>query len=264
MYDFTYHRPSTLAEAAGILAGNPESKILAGGQTLIPTLTQRLARPSDLVDLSRVGELDGMAKRGDAIVIGAMTRHAEVNASAEVNRSIPGLAHLAGRIGDAQVRNLGTLGGSIANADPAADYPAAVLALNATIRTNKREIAADAFFLGLFTTALEPDEIIVSVAFPVPEKSAYAKMPQQASRFALAGVFVARSNESVRVAVTGAGPAAFRAGDIEKALGRSFAPAAIDGVAVPAAGLNDDLHASRDYRAHLIRVLAKRAVTAMM
>ena len=260
MYNFAYHRPSALADAQALLASRAEARLLAGGQTLIPTLKQRLARPSDLVDLSRIAELKGIKVQGDAVVVGAMTLHADVAASAEVARAIPALAELAGLIGDAQVRNRGTLGGSVANADPAADYPAAVVGLGATVHTNKRAIAADDFFKGLFETALAGDEIITSISFPVPTKAAYEKFPNPASRYATAGVFVAQTKGGVRVAVTGAGPSVFRVSAMEGALAKSFAAKALDGIAVPARGLNDDLHASAEYRAHLVGVLARRAV----
>ena len=262
MYDFNYHRPKSLADVAKTLAGKDEAKLVAGGMTLIPTLKQRLARPSDLVDLGLVGELKGIKKDGNAVVIGAMTTHADVAASAEVKKAIPALAALADGIGDPQVRNRGTIGGSIANADPAADYPAGVVALGATIVTNKRKIAADDFFKGLFETALQADEIVTAVSFPIPEKSGYAKFPNPASRYAVVGVFVSKAGGGVRVAVTGAGPSVFRLKDAEAALGKSFSAAALDGLKVKADGLNADIHASAEYRAHLVGVMAKRAVQA--
>jgi carbon-monoxide dehydrogenase medium subunit len=264
MHQFEFHRPTTVSGAAGLLSSHPEARLLAGGQTLLPTLKQRLANPGDLIDLSGVPDLSGIRIDGKAVTIGAMTRHADVAASPELARLVPALTHLAGRIGDAQVRNLGTLGGSIANADPAADYPAAILALSATVRTNRREIPGDSFFVDLFTTALEADEIVVGVSFTAPDQAAYVKMPQPASRFALVGVFVARTGADARVAVTGAAPSVFRVTEIETALSRSFTPQAIDGITVPAEGLNDDLHASAAYRAHLIPVLAKRAVAGII
>lgn len=262
MYDFNYHRPKSLAEAARLLAGNDEAKLVAGGMTLIPTLKQRLARPTDLVDLAAIAELKGIKRDGDAVVIGAMTPHADVAASAEVKKAIPALAHLADLIGDPQVRNRGTLGGSISNADPAADYPAGVVGLGATVVTNNRKIAADEFFKGLFETALEPGEIVTSVSFPVPEKAGYAKFPNPASRYAVVGVFVARTGGGVRVAVTGAGASVFRAKEMEAALAKDFSPKALDGLKVAAKGLNSDIHASAEYRAHLVGVMAKRAVQA--
>ncbi len=262
MYNFNYHRPRTLAEAAQLLAANEDAKLLAGGQTFIPTLKQRLAQPSDLVDLSGIGELGGIREEDGGLTIGAMTPHAEVAGSELVRRVIPALADLAESIGDPQVRNRGTLGGSISNNDPAADYPAGLVGLGATVRTSKREIAAEDFFTGMFETALEEDEIVTSVHFPRPEKAAYAKFPNPASRYAVVGVFVAKTAGGVRVAVTGAGPCVFRATDLENALSADFAPAAVDGVAIDAEGLNADIHASADYRAHLIKVMAKRAVAA--
>jgi carbon-monoxide dehydrogenase medium subunit len=262
MYAFTYHRPTSLAEALAPLAAE-DAKLLAGGQTLLPTMKQRLASPSALIDLGRVAELAGVSREGESLVIGAMTRHADVADSAAVQQAIPALAALAHQIGDPQVRNRGTLGGSLANNDPAADYPAAALALGATIVTNKREIAADAFFKGLFETALQANEIITKVRFPIPQKAAYEKFRNPASRFALVGVFVAKSAKEVRVAVTGAGEAGvFRAKTLEAALAANFSAAALDGLTAPAKGLNSDLHADAAYRAHLIVVLAKRAVAA--
>ena len=210
MYDFKYHRPSSLADAAKALQGASEGKLVAGGMTLIPTLKQRLAKPSDLVDLAKIGELKGIKKDGNTIVIGAMTKHVEVATSDVVKSAIPGLAALAEHIGDPAVRNRGTIGGSIANNDPAADYPSAVVALGATVITNKRKIAAEDFFKGMFETALDPGEIINAVQFPIPEKAAYSKFPNPASRYAIVGVFVAKTGSGVRVAVTGAGPSVFR------------------------------------------------------
>jgi aerobic carbon-monoxide dehydrogenase medium subunit len=262
MYAFEYHRPRTLAGAVADLA-KADAKALAGGMTLLPTMKQRLASPSALVDLKSVPELAGIAREGDAIVIGAMSRHADVARSSVVQAAIPALAKLAGGIGDPHVRNMGTIGGSIANNDPSADYPAAALALGATIITNKRRVAAQDFFTGLFETALEPGELITQASFPIPQKAAYMKFANPASRYALVGVFVARTAGGVRVAVTGAGAnGVFRASALEAALNANFAPAALDGVSVPASGLNSDLHADADYRAHLIGVMAKRAVAA--
>lgn len=262
MYNFEYHRPKSVADAIAALKNAADGKLVAGGQTLIPTLKQRLAQPSDLVDLSGVAELRGIKVEGNAVTIGAMTKHAEVASSAEVRKAIPALAALASEIGDAQVRNLGTLGGSIANSDPAADYPAAVVALNATVRTNERSITADDFFKGMFTTALKEGELIVSVSFPVPEKAGYMKFPNPASRYAMVGVFVARTAGGVRVAVTGAGPSVFRVKAMEEALARDFSPKAVENIKVPASGLNSDIHGSAEYRAHLVTVMAKRAVAA--
>lgn len=262
MYDFIYHRPKSLDEAAKLIAGKDEAKLVAGGMTLIPTLKQRLARPSDLVDLAALDGLKGIKREGNAIVVGAMTPHAEVSRSAEVRKAIPALAQLAGHIGDPAVRNRGTIGGSIANADPAADYPAGVVGLGATVVTNKRKIAADEFFKGLFETALEPGEIVTAVSFPIPEKAAYSKFPNPASRYAIVGVFVAKTGGQVRVAVTGAGPSVFRLKDAESALAKNFSSAALDGLKVKADSLNSDIHASAEYRAHLVTVMAKRAVQA--
>jgi carbon-monoxide dehydrogenase medium subunit len=264
MHNFNYHRPGTLGEARAIFSGAEDAVYLAGGQTLIPTLKQRLRQPSDVIDLSQIDELRGIAVERDSVVIGAMTRHADVAASADIRRLIPALAHLAGEVGDPQVRNLGTLGGSVANSDPAADYPAAVLALNATIHTPARTIAADDFFTGLFETALEPGEMIVKVSFPVPKRAAYMKFRNPASRYAIAGVCVAETGAGVRVAVTGAGPNAFRQTEMETALSRSFTPGALAGIIVPDEDLNSDLHATAAYRAHLVGVMARRAVEAII
>jgi len=262
MYAFDYQRPQSVADAAKGLA-NPDAKALAGGMTLLPTMKQRLASPSALVDLNGLRELAAIARDGDNLVIGAMAKHAEVAASQDVKAAIPGLAELASLIGDPAVRNMGTIGGSIANNDPAADYPAAALALGATIVTNKRRIAAQDFFKGLFETALEPGELITQVRFPIPQKAAYMKFRNPASRYALVGVFVARSKDGVRVAVTGAGQnGVFRATEFEKALGANFSADALNGVSISANGLISDLHGDADYRAHLIGVMAKRAVAA--
>jgi carbon-monoxide dehydrogenase medium subunit len=261
MRDFNYQRPSSLADAAKALKG--EAKLMAGGMTLIPTMKQRLASPSDVVDLAGVKDLAGIKKDGNAIVIGAMTRHDEVAHSAEVRKAIPALADLADGIGDPQVRNRGTIGGSIANNDPAADYPAGCVALGATVVTNKRKIAADDFFKGMFETALGDGEIVTAVSFPIPDKANYQKFPNPASRYAIVGVMVAKSGGSVRVAVTGAGQSGvFRHKDAEAALGKSFAAAALDGIKTDAKKLNSDIHASAEYRAHLVGVMAKRAVAA--
>ena len=262
MYNFEYQRAQSVADAAKALGAKEEAKLLAGGMTLIPTLKQRLAKPSDLVDLGRIAELKGIKRDGNAIVVGAMTRHVEVATSDLVKSAIPALAHLAEGIGDPQVRNRGTIGGSVANNDPAADYPAAVLGLNATVITNKRRIAADDFFKGMFETALAPDEIITAVSFPVAEKAGYSKFPNPASRYAVVGVMVARTGGQVRVAVTGAGPVVFRQKDMEAALGRSWSADAVANIKQSAAGLNSDIHASAEYRAHLVTVMAKRAVQA--
>jgi carbon-monoxide dehydrogenase medium subunit len=263
MYEFDYHKPASL-DAAAALAGRDDYKLLAGGMSLIPALKMRLARYAGLVDLGAIDALRGVRREGDAIVVGAMTPHVEVAESAEVARVLPALAALAGGIGDPLVRNRGTLGGSIANADPAADYPSAVLGLGATVVTNRREIAADDFFLGLFETALEPGEIIQAVRFPLPEAACYLKLPQPASRFALVGVCLARTKGGVRVAVTGAGPSVFRFADAERALAKRFDPAALDDVALAPDGLNEDIHASAAYRANAVKVMTKRAVKAAL
>src|SRR5882762_8869961 len=247
MYDFTYQKPASLADAAKAIAAAEDGKLMAGGMTLIPTLKQRLARPSDVIDLGKIAELAGIKREGNAVVVGAMTRHADVAHSDAVKAAIPALADLADGIGDPQVRNRGTIGGSIANNDPAADYPGAVVALGATVHTNKRKIAGDDFFTGMFETALEPSEIITAVSFPPADKAAYAKFPNPASRYAIVGVFVAKTGSGVRVAVTGAGPCAFRVKALEDKLTARFAPESCDGVSVPASGLNSDLHGSAEY-----------------
>jgi aerobic carbon-monoxide dehydrogenase medium subunit len=262
MYNFEYHKAQSVADAARLIGGKDEAKLLAGGMTLIPTLKQRLAKPSDLIDLAKIAELKGIKRDGNAIVIGAMTRHVEVATSDVVKGAIPALAHLAEGIGDPQVRNRGTLGGSIANNDPAADYPAAVLGLGATVITNKRKLAADDFFKGMFETALAQDEIVTAVSFPIPEKAGYSKFPNPASRYAIVGVFVAKAAGAVRVAVTGAGASVFRQKEMEAALTKSFTADAAAGVKQSASGLNSDIHASAEYRAHLVTVMAKRAVAA--
>ena len=262
MYAFDYSRPNQISGAVADLAKD-DAKALAGGMTLIPTMKQRLASPTALIDLGGLAELSGIRREGGAIVIGAMTRHVDVATSEAVNSAIPALARLAGGIGDPAVRNRGTIGGSLANNDPAADYPAGALALGATIVTNKREIAADDYFRGLFETALESGELIVAVRFPVPQKAAYVKFANPASRYALVGVFVAKTADGVRVAVTGAGvEGVFRVGAFESALSKTFSATALDGLAVSADDLSSDLHAGADYRAHLVGVLAKRAVEA--
>jgi aerobic carbon-monoxide dehydrogenase medium subunit len=260
MYEFNYHKPTSLDEVANLLGADEEAKIVAGGMTLIPTLKQRLARPSDLVDLAAIPSLRGITDAGDAIVIGAMTRHAEVERSPVVKQGIPALAAMAHMIGDPAVRNRGTIGGSISNNDPAADYPAALVALGATVHTNKRQIAAEDFFTGMFETALEPGEIVTSVRFPKPQAACYQKFRNPASRYAIVGVFVARTGGGVRVAVAGAGPVVFRVPEMEAALARSFTPDAIKDITIPEDGLNSDIHASAEYRAHLVGVMARRAV----
>ncbi|MEO8740039.1 MAG: xanthine dehydrogenase family protein subunit M [Casimicrobiaceae bacterium] len=265
MYAFEYQRAKTVADAASALAKSG-GKALAGGQSLVGAMKLRLANPGTIVDLGGIAELKGIKKEGsnatEAIVIGAMTTHADVAASPLVRQAIPALASLAEGLGDRQIRNRGTLGGSVANNDPAADYPAAVLALGATVHTSKRKIAAEDFFKGMFETALAADEIITAISFPIPKKAGYAKFPQPASRFALVGVFVAQTAGGIRVAVTGAGPGVHRATMIESALAKSFTADAAKAVKVPAEHLNSDLHGSAEYRAHLVAVMAARAVAA--
>src|SRR5215471_18385255 len=265
MYNFDYQRPQSVADAAKSITGKDEAKLLAGGMTLIPTLKQRLAKPSDLVDLGRIAELKGIKRDGNAIVIGDMTRHADVATSDVVKSAIPALTQLAGGIGDPQVRNRGTIGGSLANNDPAADYPAAVLALNATLKTMKRSIAATDFFQWLFKTALKENEILTEVVFPVPRRFGYAKFANPASRFALVGVAIADTAAGVRVAVTGAGAnGVFRLPAMEAALAKSFTPQAVKGITIDPSDFTSDIHAQADYRAHLIRVMAQRAVQAAL
>ncbi|MEX0758855.1 MAG: xanthine dehydrogenase family protein subunit M, partial [Tistlia sp.] len=262
MYDFTYHRPSSIEEAAKLLAGAEDGKLLAGGHTLLPTLKQRLAQPSDVVDLAGIAELKGISEAGGALLVGAMTTHGEVHRSELVRAKIPALAHMASDIGDSQVRHRGTLGGSIANADPAADYPAAVVGLCATVRTDRREIAGQDFFTGLFETALDEQELVVSVSFPVPEKAGYAKFANPASRYPIVGVMVARTGEGVRVAVTGAGPSVYRWSEAEQALTANWSAEALKDLTASPEGLNSDIHASAEYRAHLVAVMAKRALAS--
>ena len=265
MHAFQYHRPSSTKDALSLAQQKGEGRYLAGGQSLVQAMKLRLTSPSDLIDLGTIKDLAGIKLAGNAVEIGAMTRHAEVASSAEVKKAIASLAAMAALIGDRQVRHMGTIGGSLANSDPAADYPAAVLALNATITTNKRKIAADQYFKGLYETALEPGELITSVSFGIPKRGAYQKFRNPASRFALVGVFVADfGSGNVRVGVTGAGANAFRQGEMEKALSAKFAPEAVAGIKVKPDGLNNDLHASPEYRAHLITVMCKRAVEAAL
>lgn len=264
MYETHYHRAGSVSEAASMLGQAEDGKFLAGGQTLLPTMKQRLAAPSDLVDLTRIPELKGISQDGNAIVIGAATTHFEVATSGLVKDKLPGLASLAGSIGDPAVRHMGTIGGSISNNDPAADYPAGLVGLNATVKTSKRTIAAEDFFTGMFETALDEDEIVLSVSFPLAEKCAYSKYPNPASRYAMAGVFVARQGDgSVRVAVTGAGSdGVFRIAAMESALGSNWSPDAVGGISVSADDLLSDIHGSAAYRANLVTVMAKRAVAA--
>lgn len=263
MYQTTYHRPASLADAVALLGSAEDAKLLAGGHTLIPTMKQRLAAPANLIDLGRLSELKGITVSGGTVTIGAGTTHATVATSAEVQGAIPALAKLAAGIGDPHVRNRGTIGGSVANNDPAADYPSAVLGLGATVVTTKRSIAADDFFQGMFTTALADDEIIVKFTFPIPGKAAYAKFANPASRYAMAGVFVAQTGGGVRVAVTGAGSdGVFRWTAAESALAANFSASALDGLSVDASAMLSDIHGDSAYRANLVKVMAKRAVAA--
>jgi carbon-monoxide dehydrogenase medium subunit len=263
MYSFTFHRPGTVRQAGNLLAKDSEAKLIAGGHSLLPVMKLRLAKPSALIDLNKVEGLSGIELKGRSLVIGALTRHAEVATSQVVKDALPALAELAGMIGDPAVRHRGTIGGSLANNDPNADYPAAVLGLGATIITNKRRIAADDFFKGIFETALEPDEIITKVSFPLAKKAAYQKFKQPASGFALVGVFVSKRGSDIRVAVTGAGAnGVFRVKEFEEALKKRFSPKSIEGMTVPATGMNKDIHGSAEYRAHLVGVMARRALAA--
>ncbi len=260
MYDFAYHKPSSVADAVRLLSADPDARPISGGQTLLPALKHRLNRPTSLVDLSGIPELRGVKREGDTVRIGALTKHVEVQNNPDVKSAIPALAYMAGVLGDIQVRNRGTMGGSVANNDPAADYPAAVLGLGATVVTDKRRIAADDYFQGMFTTALEPGELLVAIEFPIPEKAGYAKMRNPASRYVLAGVFVAKTKGGVRVVVNGAGPGVFRQTEMEQALSANWSPDAVAGIKQPSEGLNADIHGSAEYRAHLVTVMAKRAV----
>lgn len=263
MHDFEYQRANSVADATDKLKASDDGMLMAGGMTLLPTLKQRLAQPSDVIDLAAAGDLAGIEVKGGTVTIGAMTTHWAVANSKDIQKAIPALANLAEGIGDPQVRHRGTIGGSIANNDPAADYPAACLGLGATIVTSNREIGADDFFDGLFTTALDEGEIITAIRFPTPKRAAYTKFPNPASRYAIVGVLVAEMDGGVRVAVTGAGDdGVFRIAEMEQALSAKFAPDSIAEISVPADGLNGDIHASSEYRAHLITVMAKRAVAA--
>ncbi len=264
MYEFSYVKPASLDEAAQLLANHDDAKPLSGGMTLIPTLKQRLAQPSHLIDIAALTELRGIEVTAGQLIIGAATRHIEVATSVTVRTALPALAALASTIGDPQVRNRGTLGGSVANNDPNADYPAAVLALGATVHTQRRAIAADDFFQGVFTTAIEEGELITRIAFPLPTRAAYAKFPHPASGFAMTGVFVAETGGRVRVAVTGAGPGVFRWREAEAALADRFAAESIEALVVDPSGLNADIHAPAEYRANLMKVLASRALRAIL
>jgi carbon-monoxide dehydrogenase medium subunit len=260
MYAFEYHRPTTVRQAANLLAKNEEAKLLAGGHSLVPVMKLRLASPGTIIDLSQVEGMSGIEVTPRSVTIGAMTRHKDVAGSRELQEAMPGLAAVPGSIGDPHVRNRGTIGGSIANNDPNADYPAACLGTGATIITNKRRILADEFFTGMFETALEPDEIITKVSFPIIKKCAYEKFKHPASGFALVGVFVSKRSSEIRVAVTGAGSnGVFRVPAFEEALKKRFGPKSLEGLTIPQEGLNSDIHASAEYRAHLVGVMARRA-----
>ena len=264
MYKFNYHKPATLDDAARLFAEADDGFYLSGGQTLIPTLKQRLASPTDVIDLSGIEAMRGIEVSGGTVSVGAFTRHAEVAGSSAVAEALPVLAELAGLIGDAQVRNMGTLGGSVANSDPAADYPAAVIGLGATLHTPSRSIAADDFFKDLFETALEEGEILTRIDFPIPDRAAYRKFPNPASRYAVTGVLVADFAGSIRVGVTGAGPCAFRATAMEAALSADLRPEVARATEVSAENLNSDMHASAEYRANLVQVMAERAVADLL
>lgn len=264
MYPFNYHKPTSIADAQLLYAQSDDPMYLSGGMTLIPTMKQRLAAPTDLIDLSALSELCGINVANDVVEVGAFTRHAEIVRHQQLQQKLPVLAELAGLIGDGQVRNRGTIGGSIANSDPAADYPAAVVGLGATLYTNNRKISGDDFFKDLFETALEPGEILTRIDFPVPTRAAYEKFPNPASRYAVAGVLVADFGGAIRVGVTGAGPCAFRATGLEEVLNRDLSAAALENLEIPDAGFNNDLHASAEYRAHLVKVMAQRAVAKLL
>ncbi len=264
MYPFTYQRAAGLAQAVAGLKADPQAKLLAGGMTLLPSMKHRLAAPSGLIDIARLPELRGIRRDGSGLVVGAATRHAELAGDATAQGALPALSHLAGLIGDPQVRARGTLGGAMANNDPAADYPAAALGCRAEIATDRRGIAADDFFQGMFSTALEPDEIIVAVRFECPLRAAYAKFAHAASGYAMTGVFLAQYADGVRVAVTGAGPGVFRWKAAEEALSRELSLASLKALSMPAAGLNADQHAPAEYRAHLVKLMTERAVVDLL
>ncbi len=261
MYDFNYHRPHSVADAVKLFRQSDDAMYLAGGHTLIPSMKVRLRAPTDLIDLAAIPGLDGISEESGNLVIGAFTRHDAVATSEVVRRAIPALNILAGGIGDAQVRNRGTIGGSVANNDPAADYPAALLALNATVRTDRREISAAEFSTGMFETALEEDEMIQSIAFPLVEAATYVKFPNPASRYAMVGVFMVRQGGEVRVAITGAASGVFRCTDMETALAADFSASALENIKLDVHAMNDDMHASAEYRAHLCVVMAKQALS---
>jgi len=263
LYSFNYTRAKSLADARDMLAKDPDAKLLSGGMTLIPTLKQRLASPSQLIDISLLDELRGIAVKGDRLEIGAAMQHVEVARSEVVKKSIAALAHLASQIGDPQVRNRGTIGGSVANNDPVADYPGAVLGLGATVRTSTREIAADAFFKGVFETALDAGEIVTGFSFPLPKRATYMKFPHPVSGYSMTGAFVAETASGVRVAITGAGQGVFRWKEAEAALSKNFSVAALKGLSMPSKGLSNDLHATAEYRANLVEVMTRRAVASI-
>ena len=260
MHEFNYYRAGSVREAAKRLTSGGNAMLLSGGMTLLPALKMRLNEPSELIDITEIGELKGVKLGRKGAQVGATTTHAEVAGNVDLRAAIPVLPHAAESIGDPQVRNRGTLGGSIANNDPAADYPAVALALGATVFTNKRKISADDFFTGMFETALGRGEMVTQVLFPIPQRAGYAKFPNPATRYALVGVCVAQVKTGVRVAVTGAGASVYRLGDFEAALSEDFSPEALDGLTASAANLNDDMHAGAEYRAHLVGVMARRAV----
>ena len=262
MYDFSYHNPDSVAGAVSAMNKAEDGKFVAGGQTMLPTMKHRLASPSDIIVLGGIAELSGITVDGDSISIGAMTTHAEVAASSDVQAMIPALAALAANIGDPAVRNCGTIGGSVANNDPAADYPAAVIALGATVKTSKREISADDFFTGMFETALEEDELITAISFPKADAAAYMKFENPASRYAIVGVFVAKTGDDVRVGIPGATPCAHRGMRLEGVLNSNFSGDALESVEIPVDKMNADIHASAEYRAHLVKVMTRRAVAA--
>jgi len=264
MYDFNYHKPGSIDEAIQLFTGAEDGVYLAGGHTLLPSMKQRLASPTDVIDLAGIGGLSGIEDVDAVLEIGALTAHDEVATSSVVQSEIPALAELASLIGDAQVRNRGTIGGSVSNSDPAADYPAGVLGLGAEIVTNKRSIAADDFFTAMFETALEEGELLTKIKFPKPEAAAYVKFPNPASRYATVGVFIARTGSGVRVAITGAAPSVFRSTDMEAALNGEFSVEALEGITLDAGEMNSDLHATAEYRAHLCTVMAKRAVRKLL
>lgn len=264
MYEFEYVRPKSVAEAAGFLAANGDARLMSGGMTLLPTMKQRLAQASHLVHVGPLGELKSITRDGDTLVVGSAATHDQVQESEVVRSAIPALAKLARGIGDPQVRYMGTIGGSIANNDPAADYPAGVLGLGATVVTHLRQIAADDYFQGLFTTALAEGEIVTAVRFPVPRRAGYVKFAHPATGYAMAGVFVVETGSGVRVAVTGAGNGVFRWAEAEAALAKSMSPNALDGLALDASHFSEDIHATREYRAQLCRVMAARAVNELL